>query len=147
MCIEENEDFLSTQIITYLGNKRSLLDFIEKAVEEILEHDHKVRMDIVDLFSGSGIVSRYFKKYSNHLITNDLEGYSYTLNECYLANKSDINITMLKRYYSKLQDGLKELKPGFITELYAPSNDNNIKAGERVFYTTRNAMYIDTQLK
>ncbi len=103
-------------------------------------------MDIVDLFSGSGIVSRYFKKYSNHLITNDLDGYSYTLNECYLANKSDINITML-RYYSKLEDGLKELKPGFITELYAPSNDNNIKAGERVFYTTRNAMYIDTAVK
>ena len=89
---------------------------------------------VLDLFSGSGIVSRYFKKYSNHLITNDLEGYSYTLNECYLANKSDINITMLERYYSKLQDGLKELKPGFITELYAPSNDNNIKAGESFLY-------------
>ena len=36
------------------------------------------------------------------------------------------------------------LTPGFISELYAPADDRDIKAGERVFYTTRNARYIDT---
>jgi adenine-specific DNA-methyltransferase len=37
--------------------------------------------------------------------------------------------------------------PGFITELYAPENDNNIHEGERVFYKRRNAEYIDTARK
>lgn len=33
---------------------------------------------------------------------------------------------------------------GFVTENYAPKDDNNIKQGERVFYTHKNAMIIDT---
>ena len=32
---EENKDFLTTQIITYLGNKRSLIGKIEEEVEII----------------------------------------------------------------------------------------------------------------
>jgi adenine-specific DNA-methyltransferase len=35
-------------------------------------------------------------------------------------------------------------KDGFILKLYAPKDDNNIDLGERVFYTNRNARYIDT---
>ena len=35
MQIEENKDFLTTQIITYLGNKRSLIGNIEKEIIEI----------------------------------------------------------------------------------------------------------------
>ena len=31
----ENEKYLTTQIITYIGNKRSLLGFIGDAVEEV----------------------------------------------------------------------------------------------------------------
>ncbi|MCK5198574.1 MAG: DNA adenine methylase, partial [Spirochaetales bacterium] len=33
---------------------------------------------------------------------------------------------------------------GFIKELYAPADDKDINHGERVFYTTRNAAYLDT---
>ena len=33
--MRENSDFLTKQIITYLGNKRSLLDFIGTAINKV----------------------------------------------------------------------------------------------------------------
>src|SRR5574344_410301 len=141
----ENEKYLTEQIITYIGNKRSLLDFIGSGVKIVQKDLKKDKLDIVDIFSGSGIVSRYLKKYSNSLTTNDLEDYSYILNKCYLSNKSEIDYDKLISSYNYLQEKLNgELNSGFITKLYAPKDTNNIKKGERVFYTTRNAMYIDT---
>jgi len=38
----------------------------------------------------------------------------------------------------------RHLAPGFIAELYAPRNDAAIERGERVFYTRRNAVFLDT---
>ncbi len=145
MDINENEEYLTNQIITYIGNKRSLLEFIGKALKIVEKKLDKEKLDIVDLFSGSGIVSRYFKAYANTLITNDLEDYAYTLNKCYLTNKNSINLDKLLYWYKFIQDNLKKgLKKGFITKLYAPKDMDNIKLGERCFYTTRNAMYLDT---
>lgn len=142
----ENEEYLTEQIITYIGNKRSLLGFIDKAVDIVKEELNKDKIDVVDMFSGSGVVARYLKKSSHILYANDLEDYSYTINKCYLTNKSDIEGTKLNKWYKYLKDNLTDdkLKEGFITKLYSPKDDSNIKAGERVFYTHRNAMYIDT---
>ena len=143
--MKENEEYLTSQIITYLGNKRSLLDFIGEALDIIRKKTNKEKLDIADIFSGSGIVSRYFKQYANTLITNDLEDYAYTLNKCYLTNKKDINIEELKSCYNNIQTKLKKgLHKGIIANNYAPDDMDNIKLGERCFYTTRNAMYIDT---
>ena len=46
----ENEDYLTTQIITYIGNKRSLLSFIGEAVNIVKKNLHKDKLEIVDLF-------------------------------------------------------------------------------------------------
>ena len=89
--MEENKAYLTEQIITYLGNKRSLLDFIGNAIKLIQSELGKDKLDIFDVFSGSGIVSRYFKRYANNLYVNDLEDYAYTINKCYLTNRSDID--------------------------------------------------------
>ena len=83
----ERKEFLTDQIITYLGNKRSLLEFIDNAVKVVLEEIGNDKIDIFDVFAGSGVVSRYFKQYSNNLYTNDLENYCYTINKCYLSNE------------------------------------------------------------
>ncbi len=143
---EENKDFLNKQIITYIGNKRSLLSFIGNGLEKVRSALKKDKLEVFDVFSGSGIVSRYLKKYSSKLVVNDLEKYSEIINRCYLSNISDINIKKLKENYNdiifKLEN--KPLKDGFISELYAPKNDRKIVEGERVFYTQRNARYIDT---
>lgn len=141
----ENEEYLTEQIITYIGNKRSLLDFIGEGIKVIQKDLKKDKLDIVDIFSGSGIVARYLKQYSNRLITNDLENYSYTLNKCYLSNKSELDMDKLISDYNYLKEQLDiELKEGFIAELYSPKDTNKIQKNERVFYTRRNASYIDT---
>ncbi len=141
----ENEEYLTNQIITYIGNKRSLLGFIGDAVDVVKHNLNKEKLDIVDIFSGSGIVSRYLKQHSSKIIANDLEDYSYVLNKCYLSNKSNLDMDELISWYNFLKENLDgELHGGIISEMYAPKDINDIKFGERCFYTTRNAKYIDT---
>lgn len=141
----ENEEYLTTQIITYIGNKRSLLGFIGDAVDVVKKKLGKDKLSIVDIFSGSGIVSRYLKQHSSKLIANDLEEYAYIINKCYLSNKKDIDMDELVSWYNYLKEQLDvQLHSGIISEMYAPKDINNIQLGERCFYTTRNAMYIDT---
>jgi len=144
--LSENEDYLTRQILTYIGNKRSLLKFITKGIQLVQKKLGKDKLDVFDVFSGSGIVARHFKQFSDNLFVNDLEKYSQITNECYLANTTDINLPELKNIHRYLLDTISAnpLVEGFITELYAPKNDDNIQEGERVFYTHRNAMYIDT---
>lgn len=141
----ENEAFLTEQIITYIGNKRALLGFIEKAVLKVTDELHKDRLTTFDVFSGSGIVSRFLKRYSDKLYCNDLEKYASVINKCYLTNRNEIDYDAISRKITELKMHIEqELSPGFITELYSPKDDENIQRDERVFYTRRNAMYIDT---
>ena len=145
----EKEDYLTKQILTYIGNKRVLLKFITEGVCHVRQKLDKDKLSIFDVFSGSGIVARYFKQYANNLFVNDLEKYSRVTNECYLSNTADINVEELQniRHYLLSTISKNPLVEGFITELYAPKDDDNIQEGERVFYTHRNAMYIDTMRK
>lgn len=144
--INEDPAFLTEQIITYLGNKRSLLSFIGTAVSEVRRDLGKEKLDVVDVFSGSGIVSRFFKPYAATLYANDLEAYCETINRCYLQNCEDVDMERLSAYHAALLHTLtsQPLRRGFITEMYSPADDQHIQPGERVFYTTRNAMYLDT---
>lgn len=143
----ERNEYLTEQIITYLGNKRSLLEFIDSAVKLVIKELNAKKIDTFDVFAGSGIVSRFLKQYSKNLYTNDLEDYSNTINRCYLSNEEDIDLDELYKWYKAITNKLNNeplIKNGFISKLYAPKDDKNIKFGERVFYTTRNANYIDT---
>ena len=45
-----------------------------------------------DGFSGSGVVSRLFKYHCNELYVNDIEKYSYIINDCYLSNPNQTEI-------------------------------------------------------
>ncbi|MDR0383458.1 MAG: DNA adenine methylase [Spirochaetaceae bacterium] len=141
----EKKEYLSRQLITYIGNKRALLAFIGDGVRKAQKKLGKNKLYMFDVFSGSGIVARYFKQFSDLLVVNDLEKYSALINECYLANKDELNMILLRKYYYDIIDEANKcLIEGLISELYAPKDDNNIKSDERVFYTSRNAMYIDT---
>jgi adenine-specific DNA-methyltransferase len=143
--ISEKKEYLTQQLITYIGNKRALLEFIGNGIKIIQKKLHKNRLKMFDVFSGSGIVARYFKQFSDLLIVNDLEKYSSLINECYLSNENELNISLLRKYYYELiAEADKGLKKGIISELYAPGDDAHIKLHERIFYTSRNAMYIDT---
>jgi adenine-specific DNA-methyltransferase len=144
----ESGNFLTEQLITYIGNKRALLNFIGHGVKIVQNKLVKNKLKMFDVFSGSGIVARYFKQFADLLITNDLEKYSTIINQCYLSNKNDIDVENLLYYYRKIiNETNKKLKKGIIAELYAPKDEQNIKPNDRVFYTIRNAMYIDTVRK
>ncbi len=151
----ENAEFLQSQLITYIGNKRALLDFIGQGIGEVQSKIGRAKLSCLDLFAGSGIVSRYLKQYASSITVNDLEQYSGIINRCYLSNKSEINIDELQKLHASLckkidrrmaaleksASGFKSA--GFISELYAPASEDNIEKGERCFYTPYNAAYLD----
>jgi adenine-specific DNA-methyltransferase len=141
----ENDAFLKRQLITYIGNKRSLLPFIETGIREAKAQLRADRIDFLDLFSGSGVVARMARQHSRLIHCNDLELYSYVANSCYQSSVDRIPADALNRELLRIRNAVREsLAPGFITELYSPQDDDNIRPGERVFYTRRNAVFLDT---
>lgn len=148
----ENTQYLTEQLITYIGNKRSLLPFIKQGVEIVQKELNKEFLHCFDVFSGSGIVSRFLKSYASSITTNDLETYAKIISSCYLSNKSSINFDELEKIHSELVKlttneistcELNDSCPGFVSELYAPKDEDNVQFGERCFYTPYNAKYID----
>jgi adenine-specific DNA-methyltransferase len=137
-------DYLTNHLITYLGNKRRLLNFINNTIDEIKKSLGKDKLSMFDGFSGSGSVARLFKHYSSKLYANDLEGYSQTINLCYLSNKSQVKYDEVVKAIDYLNASkLNSMDIGFIERNYAPVNDDCIKHGERVFYTNKNSKIID----
>ena len=141
----ENRDFLATQLITYLGNKRSLIGNIETQINAISQKTGRDKLICADLFSGSGVVARMLKSHSSKLIVNDLENYSRIINACYLTNKKDYPSELCRNLRKEIINRAAGKKiSGIITKNYAPQDDQNIRMGERVFYTHENALLIDT---
>lgn len=141
---EEDPDYLTSQIITYIGNKRQLVGDIGSEVMKIRKKLGGRRLRTADLFSGSGIVARMLKRHSGTLIVNDLEEYSSVLNSCYLTNRKDFPEKDWDALYSEMESAVAAWDtPGIITSGYAPADDNDIHKGERVFYTHANALRID----
>lgn len=147
----ENIDFenpyYTEQLITYIGNKRSLLPFLNSGFELVKEKLGKKKLNVLDGFSGSGVVSRLLKHHAEKLYSNDLEDYSYVCNKCYLSNKSQIEPKKIYAGIDTLNKQKQHLTEGFITKNYSPADDNNVQNGERVFYTHKNAMILDTMKK
>lgn len=143
--IGESPEYLTEQLITYIGNKRLLLPFIGEAVQKVQRILGKNKLRMLDLFSGTGIVARYFKQYASLLFINDLEAYSKVTSDCYLSNGSDIDQTQLHESLEWLKNSIQNnWTEGFISELYAPKDEQDILDTDRVFYTRRNAAYIDS---
>ncbi|MDR2102133.1 MAG: DNA adenine methylase, partial [Treponema sp.] len=120
--------------------------FIGQALDRVKSRLGREKLCLLDLFSGSGVTARFFKAHARTLLVNDLEAYAETINRCYLANKSELPLAELEDQYRRLISRLEQepLRRGFLTELYAPRDDREIRAGDRVFYTPRNARYLDT---
>lgn len=146
---EENPHYLTDQLITCLGNKRALLPFIGSAITDISRSMNKEKIRFFDVFSGSGIVSRYARKQTSLIIANDLEPYAEIINRCYLSSRQEIENPAFVAAHGEIIQKIQNnpLEPGIISAHYAPNNDHAILPGERVFYTNRNAQFIDTARK
>lgn len=140
-----DQRFLSEQLITCIGNKRALLSSVDSAVKLIHKELNKDRLVALDLFSGSGVVARLLKAHAKRLIVNDLEHYSYVVNDCHLSDPGDFDEALYRRLYLRMLEAY-EAAPvrGIIATHYAPEDEAHIRKGERVFYTRENALRIDT---
>ena len=141
----ENPEYLSRQLITYIGNKRALLGQIGGAVERVKLRLGRDRLRIFDAFSGSGVVSRFFKAHASLLVSNDLESYAAVIGRCYLRNRSAVDLAEIARVVADLNARVdtEPLPRGFIEELYSPGDESRITREDRVFYTKSNARRLD----
>jgi adenine-specific DNA-methyltransferase len=140
--------YISRQLIAYIGNKRRLLGLIERAVDACADDGTANRF--VDLFAGSGAVSRFAKLRGFEVVANDWEHYAYILNSAYLRIDKD---TLPKLFPNGGIDSvlaeLNALPPPsneerYISKYYAPRNtDTADYRRERMFYTQENARAID----
>ena len=143
--VAEDPDYVSRQLITYIGNKRSLLSNIGSAVEQVKRRLGKQKLRMFDVFSGSGVVSRYLKAHASMLYSNDIEDYAYVIAQCYLRNHSTVNRQEIASITEELNHRVTAapFAQGFIEELYAPQDETNICPTDRVFYTKDNARRLD----
>ncbi len=141
----DHAHYLTGQLITYIGNKRSLLPQIASAITQVKQRLGKDRLRSFDAFAGSGVVSRLLKLHSSYLVSNDLEEYAAIIARCYLANRSEVNCVALQQVVEDLNARVdsEPLPMGFVEELYSPRDDQCITTDDRVFYTNRNARRID----
>tara|TARA_B110000305_G_scaffold231509_1_gene285100 strand:+ start:3893 stop:4993 length:1101 start_codon:yes stop_codon:yes gene_type:complete len=137
-------DYLTTQIITYMGNKRKILDKIENVLINLEKQEGK-KLSIGDGFSGSGVVSRLFKRYADKLYTNDIADYSETLNKSFLTNISSDEMKQLEKYVNTANKHAdkqtKKYSKQFISGNWAPIG--NIDSSDRVYFTEENGKRID----
>ena len=143
--VSEDANYLSSQLLTYIGNKRALLNNIAQAVERVKCRLGKERIQVFDVFAGSGVVSRFLKAHASVLVSNDFEDYAAVVGRCYLRNRSTVDFRRLGQIVDDLNARVdcETSSMGFIEELYAPQDENHITAEDRVFYTRDNARRLD----
>jgi adenine-specific DNA-methyltransferase len=142
----EDSEYYRRQIITYIGNKRQLLEPIGQATAEVCAELGKEKLRILDAFAGSGIVSRLFKSFASQLVVNDMESYARVVASCYLTNRAEVDGGELESLVEKMNrvvDSGRVGEAGFIERLYSPADDQAIKPEERAFYTRDNARRLD----
>jgi len=145
----DHHEFIYQTMLTCIGNKRKLVSNIRSIFNEIRILLSKEKLNIVDGFAGSSVVSRELSYISNNLYTNDMELYSYLMAYCYLIHPSDNQKERVSNHI-RIMNEIAEKGPyheGIICKLYSPKDSKNIKQGERCFYTRENALIIDTLRK
>lgn len=136
-------------MLTYIGNKRALVPFIQTGIsyaKETLGVAPDAKLRCMDLFSGSAVVARLLATHASELRCNDFELYAATVARACL-NKVDEEQAARVRAHIDAANALADSGPhveGILTREYAPKDTENIKQGERCFYTHENALRFDT---
>jgi adenine-specific DNA-methyltransferase len=144
----ENNPFIYQPMLTCIGNKRKLITNIHNIISQIKQTLGKSKLNIVDAFAGSSVVSRMLTFHADTLHTNDMELYSYIMAQCYLITPSPSQQNDIQTHIHNMNHLAINgpYTPGIICSHYAPAVTSDIKDGERCFYTRENAVIIDTLL-
>ena len=116
------DDFIYQSMLTCIGNKRKLVKNIYDIVSNIAERLGKEKLNILDGFAGSVVVSRQLSYIADTLHTNDLEYYSFLMASCYLKTPTIDQQERIKFHIDEMNKISKEgrCEEGFISKLYAP---------------------------
>lgn len=126
-------------ILNYLGSKARFMPILNRVIEPVIDAARKSNGNkpvvFADMFAGTGIVANHYKDNPSvsHIISSDLELYSYVLNKALLETVCNNKLLRLISYFNS--DKLRPIK-GLIWKHFSP-------AGGRMFYTEENAMRID----
>ncbi|MBI2058519.1 MAG: DNA adenine methylase [Nitrospirae bacterium] len=136
------DDYVFNQLIPYIGSKRKLLDLIQEAVGYVpVRHGET----FLDLFAGSGVVSRFAKQLGFRVIANDWEPYTKPINTTYVACNQVPKFKRLRGYAAALEE-LNSLRPkkGWVTGHLCPRSDEKYDvSADRMFYMRKNGVRID----
>ena len=148
-----NFSFFEKNLIAYIGNKRRLLPLILAAINQLKKNIYKGRSKkwtFLDLFSGTGSVSRLAKSLDFEVHCNDWEYYSFIINKSFIENKIEIKNSFLKLGGCKrVIDFLNSLsqydkRNAYISKYYCPKDDSDPDIeNERMFYSRKNGILID----
>ncbi len=126
----------------FIGSKANLIDEIHVVVNKQSQNS----TSFCDLFAGTGIVGRSFKK-SHKIISNDLLYFSFVINSAYIGLKNSPTFKSAKKelgihpidFLNDLSVNTRTLSDkDFITCNYSPAGDN-----KRCYLTVENALHID----
>ena len=119
--------------MNYIGSKYKLLDFINTTIRSVVGNDLSDKI-FCDIFAGTGIVGKNFKKSVKKVIANDFEYYSYVLNKNYIENHTPIP----NKY--KYIEILNDIEPaeGFVYNNYCLGSGS-----ERQYFSDNNGKRID----
>jgi len=124
----------------FIGSKANLLEQIKAVVDRHCDNSDEV---FCDLFSGTGSVSRYFKRHYQ-IISNDILSFSHILTAATIENNEK------PRFEKLLKKGISDpityletepfhyLNAPYITETYSPAGQDG-----RMYFTEENARRID----
>ena len=121
--------------MNYIGSKLKLFPWIQQEIKSIVGEDLSKKV-FCDIFAGTGIIAKGFKKEVKKIITNDLEYYSYVLNKHYIGN--NIRIKCLEKYINELNN-LPLVNNGFIYQNYCKGSGSG-----RQYFSDYNGKKIDT---
>lgn len=130
--------------LRYIGSKTLLLEHIENIIKK---HTTGNETTFCDLFSGTGVVSRYFKP-MYEIYTNDILRFSYVIQRATIENNQMPDFSGLKQkgisdpfHYletTKTEKNMLNHPDYFIANHYAPNEHCS-----RMYFTSDNAVRID----
>ena len=121
--------------MNYIGSKFKLLSWIEDEVRKAVGTDLTDKV-FCDIFAGTGIIGRTFKKDVKSVISNDLEHYSFVLNKNYIENSKLLD---KKEDYIEKLNSLPLMEDGFIYQHYCMGSGSG-----RQYFSDTNGQKIDT---
>ncbi|MDD2356878.1 MAG: DNA adenine methylase [Thiovulaceae bacterium] len=121
--------------MNYIGSKLKLSSFLKDEILRVLDGELSDKI-FCDIFAGTGIVGRTFKKDVKSVISNDLEHYSFVLNKNYIENS---NVLDNKEDYIERLNSLPLMEDGFIYQNYCMGSGSG-----RQYFSDLNGQKIDT---